>query len=144
MVSRKIISIVSSPRPSVALAQENLRPLSSWALSAALKDVRSKAVVPITDLKSTGFGLKSAFGTGFCVGPQCCFIGTNYPVGETAHPRKVKGQKVVERYVAPGVEADSNFSQVSLNRGRWAANPPPSPRRGDEPISTQFWSKGDA
>ncbi len=146
MISRKIISflIVSSSISCVAVAQENLRPPSSRTPSAAPIHVRSRAEVPITDLKFIGFGLTAAFGAGFCVDPQCCFIGTNFHVAETAHPRKIKGQKVVEGYLSAAMEADPNLPQRSLNRGRWAAKLRQSLIPRDELLGAQLRSRGDA
>jgi hypothetical protein len=122
MFLRKIISvsIVFSSIRCVAPAQENPRPLSSATPSAAPNHVPSRVVVPITDLKFIGSGLKVAFGTGFCVNAQSRFIGANYRVAETAHQRGIKGQKVVEGAGVTGPEADSTPAQLSLNRGRGA------------------------
>jgi hypothetical protein len=59
-------------------------------------------VLPISDLKFIGVGIEGKFGTGFCLDPECRFIGTNYHVAAVAHPRKIKGLKVVEVYLATG------------------------------------------
>jgi len=61
-----------------------------------------KTVVPITELKLLGLGLEGKFGTGFCLDPECRFIGTNYHVAMMARPRKIKGEKVIQRYLATG------------------------------------------
>lgn len=79
----------------------------------------SKTVLPITDFK---FKLKKSsipslapkiapaveedFGTGFCIDPECRFIGTNYHVAAFARPRKIKGEEVIQRYLATGPDDD--------------------------------------
>ena len=65
----------------------------------------SKTVLPINELKLR-FGLELASGTGFCVDAACRFIGTNYHVAMIARPRKIKGEKVVRRYLATGPDDD--------------------------------------
>src|SRR5208283_3033354 len=62
----------------------------------------NKTVVPITELKFLGLGIEGKAGTGFCVDPECRFIGTNYHVAMMAQPRHIKGQKVIHRYLATG------------------------------------------
>jgi len=62
----------------------------------------NKIVVPITELKLLGLGIVGKFGTGFCLDPACRFIATNYHVAVTAQPRKIKGEMVVQRYLATG------------------------------------------
>jgi hypothetical protein len=61
-----------------------------------------KTVVPITEVKLHGLGMEGKFGTGFCLDPECRFIGTNYHVAMMERPRKIKGEKVVQRYLATG------------------------------------------
>lgn len=72
----------------------------------------SEAVIPLTDLKPalrlhTGLGvpglvITADFGTGFCLDPDCRFIGTNYHVAAISKPGKIKGDKIVARYCATG------------------------------------------
>ena len=72
----------------------------------------SENVIPLTDLKPafrfhTKFGvpglvITADFGTGFCLDPDCRFIGTNYHVAAIANPGKIKGDKIVARYCATG------------------------------------------
>lgn len=50
--------------------------------------------------------LETDFGTGFCVDPECRFIGTNYHVAALARPRKIKGDQVIQQYLATGPEDD--------------------------------------
>jgi len=50
-------------------------------------------------------GIRSA-GTGFCLDPGCRFICTNYHVALQGTPRRIKGEKVVERYLATGPDDD--------------------------------------
>jgi hypothetical protein len=72
----------------------------------------SETVIPLTDLKPalrfhTRFGvpglvITADFGTGFCLDPDCRFIGTNYHVAAISKPGKIKGDKIVARYCATG------------------------------------------
>jgi len=62
----------------------------------------NKIVVPITELKLLGLGIEGKFGTGFCLDPACRFIATNYHVAMMGRPNKIRGDKVVQRYLATG------------------------------------------
>jgi hypothetical protein len=62
----------------------------------------NKTVLPITEMKFLGLGIEGKFGTGFCLDPECRFIGTNYHVAMIAHPRRIKGEEVIQRYLATG------------------------------------------
>jgi hypothetical protein len=71
-----------------------------------------KAVVPVTAL-SLGIGhlglqTDGKFGTGFCLDPECRFIGTNYHVAVLARPRKIKGEKIIQRYLDTGPDDDNS------------------------------------
>lgn len=90
--------------------------------SVAFAQDMSETVLPITQLKPTlrlkksfpssanlaalkpkiSLGVEADFGTGFCLDPDCRLIGTNYHVAMTARPRKIKGEKVIQRYLATG------------------------------------------
>ena len=81
-----------------------------------------ETVFPITELKmGLGFSLTSSprlqekieFGTGFCLDPACRFVGTNYHVAATAKPRKIKGEKIIQRYLATGPDDEA----ATLNEG---------------------------
>jgi hypothetical protein len=106
MILRKVIPflIVCSCLSPSAPAQEvfpNPLPLAFTSTVAHAQDF-SKSVVPITELKLLGLGIEGKFGTGFCLDPECRFIGTNYHIAMMARPRKIKGEKVIQRYVATG------------------------------------------
>lgn len=62
----------------------------------------SRSVVPITSVKFFGFFVQAKFGTGFCLDPGCQFIGTNYHVAAMMKHVRIKGAKVVRRYLATG------------------------------------------
>jgi hypothetical protein len=72
----------------------------------------SEAVIPLTDLKPAlrfhtklgvpGLVITANFATGFCLDPDCRFIGTNYHVAAISKPGKIKGDKIVARYCATG------------------------------------------
>jgi hypothetical protein len=61
-----------------------------------------RTVVPITELKL--LGMEGEFGTGCCLDPTCRFIATNYHVAMMARPRKIRGEKVVQLYLATGAD----------------------------------------
>jgi hypothetical protein len=67
---------------------------------APIQDFK-ETVIPLTELK-LGIGIQSKFGTGFCVDAACRFIGTNYHVAALEELKKIKGQAVVQRYLATG------------------------------------------
>lgn len=46
--------------------------------------------------------LGTQFGTGFCIDSDCRLIGTNYHFAANAWPRKIKGERVIQRYLATG------------------------------------------
>jgi hypothetical protein len=50
--------------------------------------------------------LETDLGTGFCLDAQCRFIATNYHVAALAQPRKIKGDEVIQQYLATGPEDD--------------------------------------
>jgi len=62
----------------------------------------SESVIPITSFALRGPMLQADFGTGFCLDPECQFIGTNYHVAAMMQRVRIKGAKVVKRYFATG------------------------------------------
>jgi len=72
-----------------------------------------KTVVLITDLQFLGLGIEAKSGTGFCLDPECRFIATNYHVAVMAQPRRIKGEKVIRRYLATGPDDEA----ATLNDG---------------------------
>jgi hypothetical protein len=80
---------------------------SSQAATSALASDFSRAVFPLTELKPRGPVLEEEFGTGFCIDPDCQFIGTNYHVAVVLpHPR-IRGARIVRRYLATGPKDES-------------------------------------
>ncbi len=75
--------------------------LVSFAFVATAQDL-SKTIVPITQVKWIGVGVRLGFGTGFCIDRECRLIGTNYHVASIARPQKIKGDKIIQRYLATG------------------------------------------
>jgi Trypsin-like peptidase domain len=65
-----------------------------------------ESVVPITSLALRGPMLQAHFGTGFCLDPECQFIGTNYHVAAMMDHLRIKGAKIVKRYLATGPSDD--------------------------------------
>lgn len=82
-------------------------------ISVAFAQDLSETVLPITQLKWIGLGAEAKFGTGFCLDPECRLIGTNYHVAMTARPRKIRGEKVTQRYLATGPDDEG----ASMNEG---------------------------
>jgi hypothetical protein len=91
---------------------------SAGYVSSSFSDRDFRATVfAITDLKFIGLGLEGQFATGFCLDSECRFIGTNYHVAAISHPRKIKGQKVVARYLASGPNDEGATVIDSLSLG---------------------------
>jgi Trypsin-like peptidase domain len=91
----------------------NLTSAGSAASFAVHPEDFNKTVLPITELKLLGLAVEGDFGTGFCLDSACRFIGTNYHVAVMGQPRKIKGERVLQRYVATG-PADEG---ATLNEG---------------------------
>lgn len=87
------------------------------ALASPAQDL-SKTVLPITQSKWVGLGVEAKFGTGFCLDPECRYIGTNYHVAMMVRPRKIKGQRIVQLYLATGPDDDG----ATIN-GLFSADP---------------------
>lgn len=81
-------------------------------------DEVSKTVFPISELRFVGVELQAEFGTGFCVDLACRFIGTNYHVAMLGRPRRIKGEKVVQRYLATGPDDEDATVQYVPGLGR--------------------------
>jgi hypothetical protein len=62
----------------------------------------NNTILPITQWKLSGLGVEGKFGTGFCLDLECRLIGTNYHVAVVIRPRKIKGDEVIQRYLATG------------------------------------------
>src|SRR6266487_5486870 len=119
MILRKVIPILiaCSCLPPIAAAQGVLPGRSTIQPSSTVEHTQdfSEIVVPITSVKiipSAKLGIKGKlgpkldvdayFGTGFCLDAACRFIATNYHVAITTRARKIKGEKVIQRYFATG------------------------------------------
>src|SRR5208337_2477654 len=106
MILRTVVPllIVCSCLSPQAPAQEVFPNPLPWAVPSTVVHPQdfNKTVVPITELKFLGPAIEGKFGTGFCLDPACRFIGTNYHVAMMAQPRKIKGEKVIQRYLATG------------------------------------------
>jgi hypothetical protein len=101
----------------IARAQEVVASTSAVADSEGMSRGLdfSEVVVPIASVKlrpSVKMGLTgnlspslhvgAGFGSGFCLDAECRFIATNYHVAMLAEARKIKGEKVVHRYLGTG------------------------------------------
>jgi hypothetical protein len=68
----------------------------------------NKSVVPISKLQSYGTLQTVKFGTGFCIDPDCRFIGTNYHVAKMMGKHfKVEGSPVVHRWLGTGPDDEA-------------------------------------
>jgi hypothetical protein len=101
----------------LALAQQAFPSPSTIPPSSTVEHTQDfiEVVVPITSVNFTPsaklgisgklrpkLDLKAGFGTGFCLDATCRFIATNYHVAVSARVRKIKGEKIVQRYFATG------------------------------------------
>lgn len=78
-------------------------------------DVRPKKHVvrpSANPMSYLSLGVDVSGATGFCVDPECRFVGTNYHATLAGAPRKIRGEKIVQRYVATGPDDDG----ASLNQ----------------------------
>ena len=101
---REIISIliICSCVLSVGAAPGRSHHHSNMPPTMSVADVEnSEIVVPISEL-SLGIGIEVKFGTGFCLDLACRFIGTNYHVAAIVQAHKIKGERVIQRYLASG------------------------------------------
>jgi hypothetical protein len=71
-----------------------------------------KTVVPISNLKlgrqDWRLALKRKSATGFCLDATCRFVVTNYHVASFVLPKKIKGEKVLRRYLATGPDDEGS------------------------------------
>jgi hypothetical protein len=135
MILRNIIPILVlySCLSRTGTAQEVSSPGSS-AIPLSLKVEHtqdfSETVVPIASIKitpSVKLGISGkldpqleeriSFGTGFCLDPACRFIATNYHVAMTTRARKVKGEKIIQRYFATGPDDEGATPNYLPNAG---------------------------
>ncbi len=105
-------AVGSNAQSSVRLAEEGTDYVSSSSSVEQSRDF-NKTVVPITKLQVYGPLQTVNFGTGFCIDPDCRFIGTNYHVAKAMGKHfKVKGSPVVNRWLGTGPDDD----EASKNR----------------------------
>jgi hypothetical protein len=118
LVARNLpILIACSCLSSICAAQQVFPSTSTISPSTAVEHTKDFAeiVVPITSARITPSGkigisgrfvpkadISAAFGTGFCLDAACRFIVTNYHVAMTTSARKIKGEKIIQRYLATG------------------------------------------
>jgi hypothetical protein len=94
-------------------AQENLSESNRISSSTVPKWDFSQTVVTIASLRPRvtvrglpAVGIVTAAATGFCLDSICRFIATNYHVAIHTRPRKIRGQRVVQQYLATGPDDD--------------------------------------
>ncbi len=96
----------------VRLAEEGTHYASSTSSVEESRDL-SKTVVPISKLQFYGPIQTVKFGSGFCIDPDCRFIGTNYHVALAMGKHfKVEGSPVINRWLGTG----PNDEEASKNK----------------------------
>lgn len=119
MILRKVIPsliVYSCMSPSAVPQKISTRP-STIPPSSTVEHTQDfvESVVPISSVKLTPsvklgitgkpgptLHLNADFGTGFCLDAACRFIATNYHVAVTSRVHKIKGEKIIQRYLATG------------------------------------------
>jgi len=86
------------------------------SLEARTQDFK-KVVLPIADVKLSDVRLKDILGTGFCLDPECRFVGTTYHLARIAQPKKIKGQKVIRLDLATGPDDEGATDNYSPSLG---------------------------
>lgn len=99
------------PQPATTDPDGAVLPLTKFKLVPAPKFNAYAARHP-RSLVEPGVGVGLGYATGFCVDPDCRFVGTSYHAAALMRFRKVGGIKVVGRYLATGPKDEG----VSLNR----------------------------
>jgi hypothetical protein len=117
MILRKIIPsliLYLCTSPSEAAQEISTHP-SKIPPSSTVEHTRdfSETIVPITSVRlvpsinvhimakpGPKLDLKANFGTGFCLDAACRFIVTNYHVAATTRTDKIKGERIIQRYLA--------------------------------------------
>ncbi len=124
MLQRKIIVALFAfsclASPSLARQGRDDASVPTASSTDALSGDFSHSVVPLTSFKLRGPLLEAGFGTGFCLDRDCQFIGTNYHVAAVERHLRIKGARIVERYLATGPEDEG----ASLNHTASAGMPP--------------------
>src|SRR5712691_7474101 len=111
------ILIACSCLSPISAAQKVFPSTSTIPPSSAVEHTEdfSEVVIPITSVKITPLAvigisgrlgpkvdINANFGTGFCLDAACRFIATNYHVAMATQAQKVKGEKIIQRYLATG------------------------------------------
>jgi hypothetical protein len=97
-----LLQELANAQGSVRLAEEGSHYASSTSSVEQSRDL-SKTVVPISKLQFYGPIQTVKFGSGFCIDPDCRFIGTNYHVALLMGKHfKVEGSPVINRWLGTG------------------------------------------
>lgn len=118
MVLRRIIPIFAAYFCLSPLAAQQVSPSPSpippsstvehtQDLSEVVLPISSFRFAPSVKLRLSGkispkLGVDAGFGTGFCLDPACRFVATNYHVAVVLRPHKIKGERILQRYLATG------------------------------------------
>lgn len=90
--------------------------------SETVVPITSVKIVPSVELGLSGqlgpvVGISANFGTGFCLDAACRFIATNYHVAMTTRAHKIKGERIVQRYLATGPHDEGASANYLPNGG---------------------------
>ena len=69
-------------------------------------------------MKFYGPVIRGAFGTGFCLDPECRFIGTTYHVAAEARPKRILGIKIARQYLATSPDDEDATLNPQASGGR--------------------------
>ncbi len=106
-----IYACVSVPAPA---QKDSLLPPSTLPTKHTESFDPDKTVLALSELRIYGPAIVVKYGTGFCVDPACKFVATNHHVAVESNARKIKGQRIVNRYFATGPDADG----ASVNQAK--------------------------
>lgn len=84
-----------SPRATLENFNEVVVPITSWKL-------RPSVGLNFSGNPGPKFGVDAGFGSGFCLDAECRYVATNYHVAVMTAARKIKNQKIAQRFLATG------------------------------------------
>jgi hypothetical protein len=104
-----------SPKPQTIPSSSTVEHTQDF--SEIVVPISSVRLTPSVRLGITGkpgpkLALDAYFGTGFCLDAECRFIATNYHVAVTTRVHKIKGDKIIKRYFATGMEDGATANDV--------------------------------
>src|SRR5216684_2232681 len=110
--AQKVFPSPSTIPPSSTV--EHTQDFSEIVVPIASVRLTPSVMLGITGKLDPKLDMDANFGTGFCLDAACRFIVTNYHVAVTTRARKIKGEKIVQRYLATGPN-DNGATANNLN-----------------------------